>query len=276
VDPLKQEYEKARIEKIKASTEALRRSQELKSQSTPGEAAQGQPQAPQPQATKPMRPGDYEKAGKLAGTVDTDFQTVESTHRIQKAIAEGKLKPNFVKGKGWELQSALGDSSDEGRLMADYAATFNQGALRELAAQKGVQSEKDAERIEKSLGSGKPVDPRILYDTLGRIRDKAEASYRTNAGLLNGLDRNYPGNFGSENPHIGDRYKNNLQGWSDFRSKTLQPQYDKWSESFRQESGQGQPQSQQAPVRVQSKEQWDAVPSGTLVIGPDGKTKRKP
>jgi hypothetical protein len=155
--------------------------------------------------------------------------------------------------------------------MADYAATFNQGALRELAAQKGAQSEKDAERIEKALGSGKPVDPRILYDTLGRIRDKAEYSYKTNAGLLNGMDKNYPGNFGDDNPHIKDGYKNNLQGWSDFRTKTLQPQYETWNKSL--ETPQ-QPPSQ--PVRVQSKEQWDAVPSGTLVIGPDGKTKRKP
>jgi uncharacterized protein (TIGR02594 family) len=263
VDQGKVDLNKARIDEITARTEAFRKAQELKESKAVGPASES--------ASKPMKPGDYDKASKLAGSVDTDYQTIESTNRLQQAIAEGKLQPSYIKGIGWRVQSALGETSEEGRLMADYAATFNQGALRELAAQKGAQSEKDAERIEKALGSGKPVDPRILYDTLGRIRDKAEYSYKTNAGLLNGMDKNYPGNFGDDNPHIKDGYKNNLQGWSDFRTKTLQPQYETWNKSL--ETPQ-QPPSQ--PVRVQSKEQWDAVPSGTLVIGPDGKTKRKP
>jgi uncharacterized protein (TIGR02594 family) len=279
-DQSKTDLTKAKIAEVKVRTEAFKKAQEARlsaqeARLSAQELKQGKPIEDQ-SAVKPMRPGDYEKAGKLASSVDTDYQTVENANRLQKLIAEGKLKPNFVKGKGWELQSALGDTSEEGRLMADYAATFNQGALRELASQKGTQSEKDAERIEKALGSGKPVDPRILYDTLGRVRDKAEASYRTNAGLLNNMDKGYPGNFGDDNPHIKDKYKNNLQGWSDFRTKTLQPQYDTWSKSFQQEQQPQQQQQSQQPVRVQSKEQWDAVPSGTLVIGPDGKTKRKP
>lgn len=263
-EALKTEQSRAELELTRARIKATENDQVRNAAKDEREAAKDARKVDAPN----FKPADYEKATKLGTSVDTDFNTVEDTNRLQLAIAQGKLKPNWVKGKGWELSAAAGMSPEEGRLYSDYVSTFNRGALRELASQKGAQSEEDAKRIERAIGSGKPVDPRILYDTLGRIGKGAESNYRTSAGELNNMDKVFPGLVGSDNVHTKDVYQNNLRGWDDFRRKTLLPTYESWNKSFDKPAVTGQ-------TKVTSKQEWDNLPSGATAVFPDGSVRRK-
>ena len=162
---------------------------------------------------------------------------------VDKQISDGTLQLGPMKNITGSVQNTLGLSTESSRNLQTFKATLEKLRNDSLRLNKGVQTEGDAQRAWNELVSN-INDPKVVQQRLAEIQalnDRAAALQKMNIDVIRsnyGYEPLDTSKYEAQPPAIGARPGD--------------------------------------AAKITGDADFNALPSGALFIGPDGKTRRKP
>lgn len=159
---------------------------------------------------------------------------------VLQQVESGALKLGPVSNAVGSARNTLGMSNENSQNLATFKATLEKLRNDSLRLNKGVQTDGDAQRawqeLLSNINDSKVVAKRLRE--LMTLNERAVGFHEMNLGTLRS-------NYGA-------------------------PQIDTTARS------QPKPAIQGAAKKIASDDEYNALPSGSMFVGPDGKTRRKP
>lgn len=192
---------------------------------------------PMPAAALKMQQEEMEAIG-LASAIEKDLGA------ISQKLADGSLRLGPYENLKSQGLNAAGLSSENSRNFASFRSTLEKLRNDSLRLNKGVQTEGDAQRAWNEILANINDIP-LVQQRLSEVQAINNRAIDLRKNNLNVIRNNYGA------PPLDMRVYDNLK-----------PAI--------------APGKQAAPVTVQNDAQYNALPSGAVFTGPDGKQRRKP
>lgn len=174
---------------------------------------------------------------------------------IEKQIDEGKLNLSLLQNVAGEVRNRIGVSDEQSRNFASFKATLEKMRNDSLRLNKGVQTEGDSVRAWNELVKN-INDKDVVKQRLQEIQLINQRAAELRANDVNVIRENF-----GQPPLDISRYQNQPATVGANRGQIQRP------------SGS---QNQSAEMtRVTSEAEYNALPSGTQYIGPDGQPRTK-